>query len=201
MSIKIHHTAQVDETARLGNNTSVWNWVQVRENASIGENCILSKGVYIDFGVKIGNNVKIQNNVSVYHGCTIEDGVFIGPHVCFTNDKLPRAINPDLSLKSADDWQISPITVKKGASLGANSTILPGVTIGEWALVGSGSVVTKNVPNHGLVLGNPARLKGFVCRCGMKLEIKDKGSEIITLYCKACDEELEIPKDEYEKIQ
>ena len=201
MSIKIHPTAQVDERAKLGNNTSVWNWVQIRENAVIGENCVLSKGVYIDFDVKIGNNVKIQNNVSVYHGVTIEDGVFIGPHVCFTDDKLPRAVNADLTPKSADDWEVSPIIIKKGAALGANATILPGVTVGEWALIGSGSVVTKPVPNHGLVLGNPARLKGFVCKCGRKLEVKDKGTEITTLICKECNEELEMPKIDYEKIQ
>ena len=133
----IHSTACVSGTAKVGEGTKIWNWCHsVRENAVIGTNCILSKGVYIDSGVKIGNNVKIQNNVSVYHGVTIGDGVFVGPHVCFTNDKIPRAVNPDGSLKQANDWEVSPILVKKGAALGANSTILPGVTIGKWALVG-----------------------------------------------------------------
>ena len=119
---------------------------------TIGENCILSKGVYVDAGVFIGNNVKIQNYVSVYHGVTIEDGVFVGPHVCFTNDLYPRSVNADGSLKAADDWTLSPILVKEGAAIGANSTIVCGTTIGRWAMIGSGSVVTKDVPDHGLVL-------------------------------------------------
>jgi acetyltransferase-like isoleucine patch superfamily enzyme len=101
---------------------------------------------------------------------TVEDGVFLGPHVCFTNDKIPRAVNPDGSLKKGDDWEVSPILVKEGAAIGANSTILPGVTVGRWALVGSGSVVTKDVPDFGLVYGNPARLHGYVCKCGKKIE-------------------------------
>jgi len=176
----IHITACVSAAAKVGEGTKIWNWCQVRENAVIGTNCILSKGVYIDSGVKIGNNVKIQNNVSVYHGVTIGDGVFIGPHVCFTNDKMPRAVNPDGSLKQADDWEVSPILVKEGAALGANSTILPGVTIGKWALVGSGSVVTKDVPDFGLVYGNPARINGYVCKCGKKI-IKE---------CKVCKVKL-----------
>jgi UDP-2-acetamido-3-amino-2,3-dideoxy-glucuronate N-acetyltransferase len=112
----------------------------------IGTNSIIGKGVYVDAGVPIGNNVKIQNYVSVYHGVAIEDGVFVGPHVCFTNDMRPRAVNPDGSLKAADDWELSETRIKKGAALGANSTIRCGITIGEWAMVGSGSVVTKDIP-------------------------------------------------------
>jgi len=169
MSIRIHSTAEVSDKACIGEGTSIWHHSQVREGANLGQNCILGKGVYIDAGVCIGNNVKIQNYVSIYHGVTIEDGVFIGPHVCFTNDMHPRAVNPDGSQKAADDWELSFTTIKYGAALGANSTIRCGVTIGEWSMIGSGSVITRNVPAYGLVMGNPARLKGFVCPCGEKL--------------------------------
>ena len=162
----VHPTAQVHGTAVLGDGAKIWNWVQVRERANIGCNVILSKGVYVDFDVQIGDNCKVQNHVSVFHGVTLGKGVFVGPHVCFTNDKIPRAINPDGTQKAADDWIISPIHVGDGASIGANATILPGVTIGRFALVGSGSVVTKDVPDFGLVVGNPARLVATVCYCG-----------------------------------
>jgi acetyltransferase-like isoleucine patch superfamily enzyme len=166
----IQATAQVHPKAKIGDKVMIWHWVQIREDAEIGEGTIISKGVYVDFGVKIGKNVKIQNNVSVYHGVTIEDGVFVGPHVCFTNDKLPRAINPDGSLKSASDWVVSPILIRTGASLGANSTILPGVTVGRFAMIGSGAVVTRDVPDHAIVVGNPARSIGWACECGTKLD-------------------------------
>lgn len=187
----IHATAQVDARAKLGEGVRVWNWVQIRENADIGENTILSKGVYVDFGVRIGKNVKVQNNVSVYHGVTIEDGVFVGPHVCFTNDKRPRAINPDGSLKGADDWEVAPIHVGRGASIGANSTILPGVTIGTFALVGAGSVVTKDVPPHAIVVGNPARQVGYACECGGRLEKATDRSQSAR-YCPACRRTVHI---------
>lgn len=187
----IHPTAQVDPRARLGENVRIWNWVQVREGAQIGANSILAKGVYIDAGVRIGANVKIQNNVSVYHGVTIEDGVFVGPHVCFTNDKFPRAVTPDGRLKEADDWQVSPIRVRYGASLGANATILPGVTIGRYALVGSGAVVSRDVPDYGLVVGNPARLVGYACRCGRPMTALAGGPGGRRYRCPACGEERE----------
>jgi UDP-2-acetamido-3-amino-2,3-dideoxy-glucuronate N-acetyltransferase len=163
--VRIHATADVSKDAVIGKNTSIWNFAQIRERARIGENCIIAKNVYVDFDVKIGNNVKIQNNVSVYHGVEIDDGVFVGPHVCFTNDKNPRAINPDGTIKKADDWEVSKIKIRKGASIGANSTILPGVEIGEFALIGGGSVVTKNIGAYEVAYGNPARVKGYVCKC------------------------------------
>ena len=169
MTIRIHPTAEVSPQAEIGEGTSIWHQVQIREGSRIGKNCILSKGVYIDAGVLVGDCVKIQNYVSVYHGVTVEDGVFIGPHVCFTNDLQPRAVNPDGTLKAADDWQLSPTLIRRGASLGANSTIRCGVTIGKWAMVGAGSVVTHDIPNYGLAWGNPARLHGFVCPCGNRL--------------------------------
>lgn len=181
----IHKTAQVDSTAKIGKDVKIWNWVQIRENAIIGDNTIISKGVYIDYEVQIGKNVKVQNNVSIYHGITIEDGVFIGPHVCFTNDKIPRAINPDGSQKSLSDWTISKTLIKYGSSLGANSTIVTGITIGRFAMVGAGAVVTRDVPDYGLVIGIPARLVGFICACGRRLRQKDN-------YCTYCQRKVEI---------
>ena len=192
-NVRIHPTAEVAESAQIGEGTAIWHQCQIRPDAHIGRNCIFGKGVYVDFGVHIGDNVKVQNYVSIYHGVEIEDGVFIGPHVCFTNDNLPRAINPDGTLKAADDWVLGRILVKRGAALGANSTILPKVVIGEWALVGSGSVVSKDVPAYGLVYGNPARLHGFVCPCGQRLEAGAVESETMRAHCPKCEAQIEIP--------
>lgn len=173
--VRIHSTADVSSDAAIGAGTSIWNQAQVREGARIGARCIVGKNVYVDTGVVIGDDVKIQNNVSLFHGVTIEDGVFIGPHVCFTNDRVPRAVNPDGTLKTDADWEVSPILVRYGAALGANATILPGVTIGRWAMVGSGSVVTRDVAAHELVAGNPARRLGSACPCGQPLRDDDGG--------------------------
>lgn len=170
MPAYIHPTADVSDRASIGDGTRIWSQVQVREDATLGANCNIGKNVYIDFGVSIGAMVKIQNNSSVYHGVTVEDGVFIGPHVCFCNDMSPRAITPDGRLKGADDWEVGPTVVRYGASVGAGSIILPNVTIGRFALVGAGSVVTRSVPDHALVYGNPARVHGYVCACGRALE-------------------------------
>ncbi len=158
----IHNTAEVSAEARIGEKTKIWNQAQVREGAQIGEDCIISKNVYIDENVVIGSRVKIQNNVNVYHGVTIEDDVFLGPSMTFTNDMYPRSFN--------SDWIISKTLVKRGASIGANATIRCGITIGEYAMVGAGSVVTKDVPPHMLVAGNPAQKVGWVCECGFKLD-------------------------------
>ena len=163
---KIHKTADVSDKAKIGEGTEIWNYVKVRDNARIGKNCMIHKGVYIDDKVEIGNNVKIQVNASIFKGVTIEDGVFIGPHVCFTNDKNPRAINPNGSIKRGGDWKVSKTILEKGASIGANATILPNIKIGKWALIGAGSMVTKDVPDFGLVLGNPAKLVGYVDESG-----------------------------------
>lgn len=191
-NVRIHDTAEVAESAQIGEGTSIWHQCQIRPDAQIGQNCSFGKGVYVDFGVKIGDNVKVQNYVSIYHGVEIEDGVFIGPHVCFTNDNLPRAINPDGTLKSADDWVLGRILIKHGAALGANSTILPKVVIGEWAIVGSGSVVSKDVPAYGLVYGNPARLHGFVCPCGQRLEAGGQDEKTVYAHCPKCGTRIEI---------
>lgn len=171
----IHPTAEVSPDARVGAGTRIWNQVQVREEAVIGDNCIIGKNAYIDFGVRIGSNVKIQNNALLYHGLTVEDGVFIGPAACFANDEFPRAMAPDGTLKGNADWEVGPTLVKYGASIGAGAVILPNVTVGRFAMVGAGAVVTRDVPDHGLVLGVPARLVGFVCRCGRRLNRENGG--------------------------
>jgi UDP-2-acetamido-3-amino-2,3-dideoxy-glucuronate N-acetyltransferase len=193
-NIYIHPTAEVSPEAIIGEGTKIWNHCQVREHAKIGKNTILSKGVYIDFGVNIGSNVKIQNGISVYHGVTVEDGVFCGPHCVFTNDLLPRAINPDGSIKNAEDWNLSKTLIKFGASIGAHSTILCGVTVGKWAMIGAGAVVTHDVPDYGLVYGNPARLQGYVCPCGTKMIQKNKtiNGKNTDFQCPHCGEEIKI---------
>ncbi len=162
MAVFIHPTAEVSAAAQIGDGTKIWNLAQVREDCVIGKDCIISKNVYIDTKAVIGSRVKIQNNVNVYHGVTVEDDVFLGPSMTFTNDFYPRAFN--------SDWKITDTLVKKGASIGANATIVCGITIGEYSMVGSGSVVTRDVPAHALVVGNPARQIGWVCECGHKLD-------------------------------
>ena len=205
----IHPTSDVSSEAIIGNGTKIWQHCQVRENSKIGENCILSKGVYIDAGVIIGNNVKIQNGISVYHGVTLEDGVFCGPHCVFTNDKRPRSINPDGSLKGGEDWVVSETLVRKGASIGAHATIVCGNTLGKWSMIGAGAVVTKDVPDYGLVIGNPARLIGFVCPCGEKLALSEEsktqlesGQRIndIIMHCPACSAIKRIPYSDFKNF-
>lgn len=164
MDYFVHETAEVSTASQIGKGTKIWNQAQVRENSRIGEDCIISKNVYVDEHVIIGKRVKVQNNVNIYHGVTVEDDVFLGPSMTFTNDMFPRAFN--------DDWEISDTLVKKGASIGAHATIVCGNTIGEYAMIGSGSVVTKDVPAHALVVGNPAHQIGWVCQCGFKLDQK-----------------------------
>jgi acetyltransferase-like isoleucine patch superfamily enzyme len=187
--VKIHSTATVSDQAKLGSKTQIWNQSQVREGVNIGANSILGKDVYVDFDVQIGDNVKIQNGSYIYHGTTIEGGVFIGPGVIFTNDKKPRAINPDGSIKGNDDWEVGETFVKYGASVGAGSIILPGLVIGRFALIGAGSVVTHDVPDHALVVGNPARQVGFVCACATKLvAVNGTGA----YHCPVCGEEYQF---------
>jgi acetyltransferase-like isoleucine patch superfamily enzyme len=197
---RIHPTAQVSPAAQIGEGTSIWNQAQVREGVVIGKNCILSKDVYVDFGVHIGDNVKVQNGVSIYHGVEIEDGVFVGPNVCFTNDKYPRAINPDGSLKGGADWQVSETRIGYGVALGARSVILPGIEVHRWAMVAAGAVVTHDVPPYGLVIGHPARLKGFVCPCGVRLEPGEGEENVMHTHCPACGAAVDVPLTDWQQI-
>lgn len=185
-------TSVVDETAVIGEGTRVWNFVHVREKAEIGKDCILGDYVYVGRGVKIGNKVKLQNRATVYEGATIGDNVFVGPHVTFTNDFYPRSFNTD--------WKITETHVKEGASIGASTVIVCGVTIGEYALIGAGSVVTTDIPAYALAYGNPARIRGFVCRCSRKLEVTEKNRNYIVMKCGFCDQTFKIAVEEYSKL-
>ncbi len=162
MAARIHATAEVSPQATIGDDTAIWHWVQVREGAKIGARCILGKDVYVDKDVIVGDQCKIENFATLYYGLRVGDHVFIGPHACFTNDTYPRA--------RSSDWQVVPTVVEDGASIGANATILCGVTIGRSAMVAAGAVVTKSVPPHALVAGVPAKRIGWVCDCGRPLD-------------------------------
>ncbi len=167
-----HKTAVIDDGARIGNGTKIWHFSHIASGAKIGEDCKIGQNVYIAPGVVTGNNVKIQNNVSLYEGVILEDNVFCGPSAVFTNIFNPRCLVP----RNSSEFYRKTL-VREGSSLGANSTIVCGVTIGRHAFVGAGSVVTRDIPDYGLVYGNPARLKGWICLCGEKLLFKSAGAE------------------------
>jgi len=185
MSYFAHPTAIV-ESDDIGEGTRIWHFAHVRKGSKIGKSCNVGNSVYVDIGAEIGDNVKIQNFVSVYRGVKIEDDVFVGPSVTFTNDLYPRAF-------VWDEEHVVPTRVCRGASIGANSTIICGATIGEYAMVGAGSVVTRDVPAFALVLGNPAKIRTCICYCGRGLRnvIEERGAG--KLYkCDACGREVEI---------
>jgi acetyltransferase-like isoleucine patch superfamily enzyme len=163
----IHETAVVEEGALLGTGTKVWHHAHVRTGAVVGEGCVLGKNVFVDAGVEIGSGSRIQNNVSVYRGVRLGRNVFVGPSAVFTNDRYPRATDAE--------WVVVPTEVGEGASIGANATIVCGVEIGPWSAVGAGAVVTHSVAAHSLVVGNPARPVGWVCRCGRSRASRDEG--------------------------
>jgi len=168
-SPNVHGTADVADSASVAATARVWHYAQIRESATIGENCIVGRGAYIGTGVEVGDNCKIQNYALIYEPAKLARGVFVGPAVVFTNDQFPRAINEDGSPKSATDWEAVGVTVHEGASIGAKSVCIAPLTIGAWALVGSGSTVVKDVPDYALVVGNPARRIGWVGKAGQPL--------------------------------
>ena len=176
MAVRIMPSADVDERASIGEGSSVWHLAQVREGAVLGRNCIVGRSAYVGSGVQIGDNVKIQNLALVYEPAILEDGVFIGPAVVLTNDHYPRAVNPDGTIKSGHDWQPVGVTVKAGASIGARAVCVAPVTIGRWAMVAAGAVVTKDVPDFALVAGVPARRIRWVGPAGEPLIDEGNGT-------------------------
>lgn len=184
----VHATATIDSGAKIGNGTRVWHYTHVMEGAEIGRNCILAQNVFVASGAVIGSGVKIQNNVSVYKAVMLEDHVFCGPSVVFTN-----VINPRSEIERKSEYK--PTLVKKGATLGANSTILCGITIGRYAFIGAGAVVTKDIPNYALATGVPARIAGWMCRCGEKLS---PGKNQLAV-CKSCAKTYKCLKNQIQE--
>lgn len=172
---QVQRTADVADDAHLGDGTSVWHLAQVREGAVLGKNCVIGRGAYVGSGVRMGDNCKLQNYALVYEPAVLEDGVFVGPATVFTNDHFPRSVDPDGKLKRGDDWEAVGVTVRRGASIGARAVCVAPVTIGRWAMVAAGSVVTKDVPNYALVAGVPARRVRWVGRAGVPLTDRGEG--------------------------
>jgi acetyltransferase-like isoleucine patch superfamily enzyme len=183
-NVFIHPTAEVHASAEIGEGTKIWHLAQVRERVRIGHHCVVSKDVYIDCDVTIGNSVKIQNGVSVYKGVTLEDDVFVGPYSSFTNDIRPRAFSKD--------WEVIPTLLRRGCSIGANATILCGVTLGEYSMVAAGSVITEDTLPFGLYIGSPGRLKGFVSRGGFEMGIVVREPDRLVYACRETKERLTI---------
>ncbi|MGN2368769.1 acyltransferase [Clostridium cagae] len=179
----VHESSYIDDNVEIGEGTKIWHFSHIMSNSIMGEKCNIGQNVVISLGVKLGNGVKIQNNVSVYTGVICEDDVFLGPSCVFTN-----VINPRSFIERKSEYKQT--IIGKGASVGANVTIVCGHNIGKYALIGAGAVVTKNIPDYALVVGNPAIVKGYVCKCGSKLDFKNNKA-----ICESCNEEY-IKSDE-----
>jgi acetyltransferase-like isoleucine patch superfamily enzyme len=170
---RIHPTADIEPGVSVGPGASIWQRAQLRSGARVGAECVIGRDAFLDEGVVIGDRVKIQNGALVYHGVTVEDGVFIGPGAILTNDRFPRAITSTGELARAADWTVGPIRLRHGCSIGAGAIVVAGLEVGPFATVGAGAVVTRDVPGHALVVGNPARRIGWMCACGARLSGAD----------------------------
>lgn len=190
-SARVHPTADIESDVAIGAGTSVWHRAQIRTGARIGRDAVIGRDVFIDVGVTLGDRVKVQNGALIYHGVTVGDGVFIGPGAILTNDRRPRALGATGELARADDWQVSPIRIDEGASIGAGAIVVAGCDVGTYAMVGAGAVVTHDVPPHALVAGNPARPLGWVCVCGERLV--DKTGHPATAASNTPDLDLDCP--------
>jgi UDP-2-acetamido-3-amino-2,3-dideoxy-glucuronate N-acetyltransferase len=193
-SARVHASADLEDDVSVGPGSSIWHRAQVRRGARIGAECIVGRDVFVDEGVTIGDRTKIQNAALIYHGVTVEDGVFIGPNAILTNDRFPRAITSTGDLARAEDWQVTPIVLRHGCSIGAGAVVVAGADVGRFATVGAGSVVTRSVGDHALVAGNPARRLGWVCACGQRLVDGRSGENVAAtpaggteLTCAACE--------------
>jgi UDP-2-acetamido-3-amino-2,3-dideoxy-glucuronate N-acetyltransferase len=194
-SARVHETADVAPDVAIGARTSIWHRAQLGDGVRIGADGVIGRDVFIDDGVVLGDRVKIQNGALLYHGVTVGNAVFIGPGAIFTNDRYPRAVTSTGDLARAGDWQVSPIVLEDGCTIGAGAVVVAGITVGSWATVGAGAVVTRDVPNHALVVGSPARRIGWVCACGARL-VDSKGDPMAAepgryaahqeLICRSC---------------
>lgn len=187
MTTFVHPTAEVPDGAVLGEGTKVWHQAQLMPGARVGRDCTLGKGAFLSSTAVLGDLVKVGNAANVM-GAVVEDAAFIGPQAYLMEDPRPRATNPDGSRRGPGDWHGSPVTVRRGATVGGGALVLPGVTIGAWAMVAAGSVVHRDVPAHGLVAGNPARQVGWVCACGDRLDDE--------LTCPSCGRRHVLDDDE-----
>ena len=184
----VHESSYIGTKAVIGEGTKIWQFCNILNDSEIGKNCLIGQNVFIENGVKIGNNVKIKNNISLYSGVECEDDVFLGPSCVFTN-----VLNPRSFIERKHEFRKT--LIKRGATIGANVTIVCGNTVGEYALIGAGSVITKDVPAYALMIGNPAKLKGYVCQCGEKLQ---KEENIFS--CKRCGEKYMFNEEKLIKI-
>jgi acetyltransferase-like isoleucine patch superfamily enzyme len=193
-SARVHDTAEIEGDVSVGPGTVIWNRASVRAGARVGAECVVGRDAFIDAEVSIGDRVKIQNAALVYHGVTVEDAVFIGPGAILTNDRYPRAVTSSGELARASDWQVSPIRLRHGSSIGAGAVVVAGTDVGRYATVGAGAIVTRDVPANALVAGNPARRLGWVCDCGRRLVDRATGAAAgpapdpdLELWCASCE--------------